>query len=142
VANSLEASKGSSAEKEKFNEDRLAGKKILLVEDSPEVQLLIQLFLKKKGVNVEFANNGKEGMEKALFSEHDLILMDMQMPMVDGYSATEQLRMRGFNTPIIALTAHAMKEDRERCLRVGCNDYMTKPIDPPQFYQTLASYVQ
>lgn len=121
--------------------NRLKGKHILLVEDSPDVQMLIQLFLKKKQMEVDFANNGQEGIEKATSKNYDLILMDMQMPLVDGYTATEKLRERGYRTPIIALTAHAMKEDRERCLRVGCNDYMTKPIDPPTFYQTLMDYV-
>lgn len=123
------------------NFDKLKGKHVLLVEDSPDVQMLIQLFLKRKQMEVDFASNGQEGIEKATSKNYDLILMDMQMPLVDGYTATEKLRKQGYRTPIIALTAHAMKEDRERCIRVGCNDYMTKPIDPPTFYRTLMAYV-
>jgi hypothetical protein len=123
------------------NFQKLRGKRILLVEDSPDNQMLIQLFLGKKDVTVDFANNGAEGIEKATHNIYDLVLMDMQMPVVDGYTATEELRHRGYAIPIIALTAHAMKEDRERCMRVGCNDYMTKPIDKTVFYRTLSSHL-
>jgi signal transduction histidine kinase/CheY-like chemotaxis protein len=119
----------------------LQGRKILLVEDSVDNQMLIQLFLSEKGVSLDFANDGKEGVEKALTNKYDLVLMDMQMPVVDGYTATEQLRENGFKAPIIALTAHAMKEDRERCLTVGCDDYLTKPINLPLFYHTLANHM-
>lgn len=123
------------------NLEKLKGKHILLVEDSPDNQMLIQLFLEEKQVYLDYANNGQEGIEMASHNSYDLVLMDMQMPLVDGYTATEELRRSGYNVPIIALTAHAMKEDREHCLRVGCNDYMTKPIDPVSFYKTLASHL-
>lgn len=116
----------------------LKGKRVLLVEDSLDNQMLVQLFLRRKGMSIDCANNGQEGIEKASLKPYDLILMDMQMPVVDGYAATEELRRRGIHAPIVALTAHAMKEDREHCLEVGCNDYLTKPIDPPLFYRTLA----
>lgn len=123
------------------DQSQLKGKRVLVVEDSPENQMLIQLFLDKKDMQVECADNGKEGIEKATKNDYDLVLMDMQMPVVDGYTATEELRRRGYKTPIIALTAHAMKEDRERCMRVGCNDYLTKPIDSPVLYRTLAAHL-
>jgi CheY-like chemotaxis protein len=107
----------------------LEGKNILVVEDIPENQLLIRLYLNKSGATANFANNGLEGLRLAEISNFDLVLMDMQMPVMDGYTATSELRSRGFRAPIIALTGHAMKEDREKCLRVGCNAYLTKPID-------------
>lgn len=121
--------------------EKLDGKKVLLVEDSRDIQMLLQLFLDKQHIKADFANNGQEGIDKAMEEDYDLILMDMQMPFVDGYSATETLRKRGFKIPIIALTAHAMKEDRERCLKVGCNDYMTKPINPKLLYKTMAAHL-
>lgn len=132
--------KESEAESQEIYK-HLEGKKILLVEDSQDLQMLLRLFLEKQHLKVDFANNGKEGIERVQSNGYDLILMDMQMPVVDGYTATEKLRELGFNKPIIALTAHAMKNDRERCLKVGCNDYMTKPIDPETLYKTIDRYI-
>lgn len=120
----------------------LRGKRILLVEDSVDNQMLVKILLGKKNAFIDCANNGREGVEMAKAGTYDLVLMDMQMPVVDGYTATEELRRMGLKLPIIALTAHAMKEDRERCLRVGCNEYLTKPIDPPLFFKTLASFLE
>lgn len=116
----------------------LAGKKILVVEDSEDNQLLVRLLLTRQGIHVDFAENGQVGMERALKANYDAVLMDMQMPVMDGYKATEKLRENGFSKPIIALTAHAMKEDRERCLKVGCNDYLTKPINSNLLLKTLS----
>jgi hypothetical protein len=111
------------------NAHALAGLKILLVEDAPINQILISRFLTGAGAQVELANNGLEGVSKALSGDYGVILMDIQMPEMDGYEATTKLRSQGYERPIIALTAHALKEDRDRCLKVGCSDYMTKPID-------------
>jgi len=107
----------------------LNGKRILVIEDIPENQLLLRLYLNKSGAEADFANNGLEGIKKVESTVYDLILMDMQMPVMDGYTATSELRLRGYEIPIIALTGHAMKEDREKCLKVGCDAYLTKPID-------------
>lgn len=107
----------------------LAGMKILLVEDAQINQLLISRFLTKAGAEVELAENGALGMQKALAGDYVAVLMDIQMPEMDGYEATTQLREQGYEGPIIALTAHALKEDRERCMKAGCSDYLTKPID-------------
>jgi CheY-like chemotaxis protein len=106
----------------------LAGKKVLIVEDSLDNQLLAKEFLTKEGAEVEIAGNGLEAVNAVLLASYDLILMDMQMPVMDGYAATAQLRRLGFHTPIIALTAHAMKDDLEKCLNAGCDDYLCKPF--------------
>jgi signal transduction histidine kinase/CheY-like chemotaxis protein/HPt (histidine-containing phosphotransfer) domain-containing protein len=108
--------------------------RVLLVEDSADNQRLISLHLRKSGATVDIADNGRIGIDKvkaaiADGNPYDLILMDMQMPELDGYGATSSLRARGVKTPIIALTAHAMAEDRDKCLTAGCSDYLTKPIE-------------
>jgi PAS domain S-box-containing protein len=114
--------------------------KVLVVDDSPENQLLINKFLTMAGARVETANNGREGVQKALKGQFNLILMDLQMPEMDGFEAMAELRKLGYTQPIIALTAHAMKEDRRRCLESGFNDHLTKPIDRHTLLQTLAEY--
>ncbi len=106
---------------------------VLLVEDSPDNQLLISHLLKKAGATVDMAANGKIGFEKARSllergESYDVILMDMQMPVMGGYEATSRLRKAGYTKPIIALTANAMAEDRQKCLDAGCDEYATKPI--------------
>ena len=113
----------------KKNAHLLEGVKILLVDDAPDNQTVIGLFLGSAGAHVEFADNGLEGVNKALAGNYNLVLMDIQMPQVDGYEATQRLREQGYKKPIIALTAHALKEERDRCLSVGCTDHFTKPID-------------
>jgi CheY-like chemotaxis protein/HPt (histidine-containing phosphotransfer) domain-containing protein len=107
---------------------------------------LISFILKKAGAAVEVAENGKIAVDKALLSQQngnpfDLILMDMQMPVLDGYSATRMLRKQGYDRPIIALTAHAMAEDRSKCIHAGCNDFACKPIDKAQLMSTLQKYL-
>ena len=115
--------------------------RILLVEDNPDNQRVLSYHLRRLGLEFELAENGLIAVEKAMSSTFDLILMDMQMPVLDGYGATSSLRRANYNRPIIALTAHAMKEDRDRCLRVGCDEYLTKPLDLEQFLKILTNYL-
>lgn len=105
--------------------------RVLLVEDGPENQRLIATILRRAGLQVEVAGNGLEGLARvaeAGEAAYDLVLMDMQMPELDGYEAARRLRAAGFDRPIIALTAHAMVGERERCLAAGCDEYATKPV--------------
>ncbi len=112
---------------------RLSGR-ILLAEDGRDNQRLITLYLSRAGATVEIAEDGSEAVAKATSAlaagdPHDLVLMDMQMPSMDGYTATGKLRQSGYAGPIVALTAHAMTGDRERCIQAGCDEYAIKPID-------------
>ncbi|MGE0527776.1 MAG: ATP-binding protein [Bdellovibrionales bacterium] len=106
----------------------LRGIRILVVDDSLDNQLLIARILRVLGAQVELANDGREGVDMALRQRYDAILMDLQMPRLGGVEATRILREKGFDAPIVAVTAHTLQEDRMRCLSVGCNEYLTKPI--------------
>ena len=117
----------------------LDGMRILVAEDSEDNQTLIRLILNRYGAEVEFANDGVEAVEKALKGRHDVVLMDIQMPALDGYGATRKLRAEGYSSPIIALTAHAMTEERDRCIEAGCTDHLSKPIDRAVLLQKLSA---
>jgi PAS domain S-box-containing protein len=121
---------------------RLRGR-VLLAEDGPDNQKLISAILRKAGAEVDVAPNGQVAVEKALAAlsagtPYGAILMDMQMPEVDGYEATRQLRRSGYKGPIVALTAHAMAGDRDKCIAAGCDDYAIKPMDRMALLATLA----
>ncbi|HRQ76050.1 MAG TPA: PAS domain-containing protein [Phycisphaerales bacterium] len=118
--------------------------RILLAEDGADNQRLISHVLRKAGAEVTIVDNGEDAVAVALDAEKrrspfDLILMDMQMPRLDGYEATRKLRSAGYERPIIALTAHAMSGDRERCLAAGCCNYLTKPLNRDVFLQAVAA---
>ena len=102
---------------------------ILLAEDNTDNQTLISMYLKSMGTDVQIVSNGKEAIDAVSVRNYDLILMDMQMPVMDGIEAVTRLRASGYDGAIAALTANAMKEDRQRCLAAGCDDFVTKPIN-------------
>ncbi|RYZ70641.1 MAG: response regulator [Proteobacteria bacterium] len=115
----------------------LTGARILVVEDSPDNRLLIKVVLSRHGAKIVFANDGIEGVEKALADRYDVVIMDVQMPRMDGYEAVRELRSRGYDRPIIALTAHAMKEEREKCMNVGFSEFLSKPINQESLISTV-----
>jgi CheY-like chemotaxis protein len=118
----------------------LTGMEILVVDDGIDNQVLIRQHLQSAGAKVSVACNGAEGIEMATHHSYTLVLMDLQMPGMDGYEATATLRRQGYGVPIIALTAHAMKAVQERCLAAGFSDYVSKPIDRLEFIKKLATY--
>lgn len=103
--------------------------KILLVEDSPDNQILIKLMLGKVGITLDIASNGKSGVSASMSKSYDVILMDIQMPIMDGHEAARTLRANHYTKPIVALTAHAMREERERAEASGFSHFLTKPIN-------------
>ncbi len=119
----------------------LRGMKVLLVEDSPDNQILINTYLKQAGAIPQCASNGQEGVDMALAEFFDIVLMDVQMPRMDGHAATQLLRARHYSRPIIALTAHAMEEERDRCFASGFTDFLTKPIQRSLLVSTLERYL-
>ena len=127
----------------------LRGSRILLVEDGQDNREFLVTVLTRAGAEVDVAFNGQEGVDKAMAAaegrhhqdagpRYHAILMDMQMPVMDGYEATRRLRSAGLTVPIIALTAHAMAADRDKCLSAGCTEYLSKPVDPDQLCATVA----
>lgn len=119
---------------------------VLVVEDGLDNQVLLATLLRNYGLDVTFANDGESGIERAREAWHsshpfDLILMDMQMPVLDGYRATEKLRSAGYRGPIIALTAHALEGEHQRCLAAGCDDYISKPIERRHLVAALSKYL-
>jgi PAS domain S-box-containing protein len=120
--------------------------RVLLVEDVPEMARLIRSILAKSHVDLDLAENGLAACEKAMASRaagrpYHLILMDIRMPVMNGYDATRWLRAQGWQGPIVALTAHSMRRDREKCLEAGCNDYLSKPISQGALFDILGRYL-
>jgi signal transduction histidine kinase/ActR/RegA family two-component response regulator len=128
----------------KIKKNLLCGR-VLVAEDSPDIQRLTVLLLQSAGAEVEAVENGRLAVDRAWTAwqdgrPFDVVLMDMQMPVMDGYAAASELRRLNYPLPIIALTAHAMAEDRQKCLDAGCEDYVSKPIDIAQLTAKVAQY--
>ncbi|MBF0416167.1 MAG: response regulator [Magnetococcales bacterium] len=123
---------------------KVGGAKILLAEDNLINQKVAQELLKNIGMEVTLANDGLAAVTLVQQGEYSLVLMDIQMPVMDGYNATRAIRSdpRLAQLPIIAMTAHALTGDREQCLLAGMDDYITKPIDPDQFYEILEKWIR
>jgi len=114
---------------------------VLVAEDVEFNQKLMTFLLKEMGLEVSIAEDGHQVLKKALSQSFDLILMDMQMPHMSGYEAACALKQQGYQTPIVALTANAMKDDHQKCIDAGCKDYLTKPIDRGDLSRMLAKYL-
>jgi signal transduction histidine kinase/CheY-like chemotaxis protein/HPt (histidine-containing phosphotransfer) domain-containing protein len=115
--------------------------RVLLAEDGEDNQDLLSAHLRNAGAEVEIAPNGRIAVERARAGSWDVILMDMQMPELDGYGATASLRAAGVETPIIALTANAMAEDRAKCLAAGCTEYLAKPVERQQLLEMVSRFL-
>jgi CheY-like chemotaxis protein len=128
----------------KRGEQKMPKEKILLVEDNPMNRRVAEFLLKSQGYLVYEARDGQEAIELAKMHAPDLILMDLQLPGMDGFATTRLIKGDAAikNIPIVALTAYAMRGDAERALNAGCAGYITKPIDPDQFPATVASYLK
>jgi CheY-like chemotaxis protein len=125
-------------------EDLKQAVRILLAEDNPVNQKLAKMMLTKAGYQLTIVNNGREALEcyTEATDDFDLIFMDIQMPEMDGKAATLEIRNQGYDTiPIVAMTAHAMKGDREKCLEAGMNDYITKPIKREMVFEIIQKWV-
>ena len=127
--------KTSPAQKQNFKGN------VLLVEDTEANQRLMSMYLRKLGATVTIVSNGQEALDHAMATPFDLILMDMQMPVLNGLDATRMLRDYGYSRPIVALTANVSSQDRQNCTEAGCDGFLTKPVDRNRFVQVVASYL-
>ena len=118
-------------------------KKVLIIEDNENNLYMMRFILTKLGHSVLEARDGASGVELAKEQRPDLILMDIQLPVLDGYAATRRIREDGAlkEIPIIAVTSYAMVGDREKAIAAGCTTYVEKPIDPPSFIRVLEKYI-
>ena len=119
--------------------------RVLLVEDNPINQQVVEELLESVGITVDVVQNGREALEqltRPARQSYDIILMDIQMPEMDGYETTQRMRELPFHNPIIAMTAHALAGEREKCLEVGIDDYISKPYDPEHLFSVLAKWVK
>jgi two-component system cell cycle response regulator DivK len=118
--------------------------KILYVEDNPDNVYMLTRRLKKKGFELIIAGDGQEGIDKAIEENPDLILMDLSLPTMDGWTATAEIKkIEGVkDIPIIALSAHAMPEHRDRAIKAGCSDYDTKPVDIKRLLSKMEQFIE
>ena len=118
--------------------------KILYVEDNPDNVYMLTRRLKKKGFELIIAGDGQEGIDKAIEESPDLILMDLSLPTMDGWTATAEIKKieEVKDIPIIAVSAHAMPEHRDRAIKAGCSDYDTKPVDIKRLLSKMGQYIE
>ena len=118
--------------------------KILYVEDNPDNVYMLTRRLKKKGFELIIAGDGQEGIDKAIEESPELILMDLSLPTMDGWTATAEIKKieEVKDIPIIALSAHAMPEHRDRAIKAGCSDYDTKPVDIKRLLSKMGQYIE
>lgn len=115
--------------------------RVLLADDGPDNQVLIGALLRGQGLEVTVVEDGQQALDAVLAAAPDLVLMDVQMPNMDGLEATRRLRASGHRGPIVALTANLLPGVRERCLTAGCDDFLTKPLDRGEFQALLARHL-
>lgn len=115
--------------------------RVLLAEDSEPNQRLLGMYIRKMGAEATVVENGEEAIREATSSHYDLVLMDMQMPVMNGIDATKKLRHLNYTQPIVALTANTSKDDMDRCFDAGCDDFLTKPINRKRFTEVLTGYL-
>ncbi len=133
----LKSEKGSSSSRT-LKQFHLGAKRVLVVDDGDSNRRLVRLILEKAGCQISEAVNGQEAVEKVLAGDFDIVLMDMQMPIMDGYQATKKLREMNFDRPIVALTANVLADDEKKCHEHGCTGFVAKPIDMDILIQTIA----
>ncbi|MBT3309262.1 MAG: response regulator [Gammaproteobacteria bacterium] len=115
---------------------------MLIAEDTPELQILEQRMMQSFGVTTTIARNGREAVDLAKQQTFDLILMDMQMPIMDGLEATQRIKQSGNRTPIVALTANVLQQHREQFHAAGCDEFLAKPIDRNSLFELLSHHLQ
>ena len=140
ILNRQNMAKDIKAGMDEVKQAELSGR-ILVAEDARTNQVLIKSLLKRLGLKVTIAEDGNQAVQQALSKQFDLIFMDIEMPNMNGYEATKALRKEGLKTPIVALTAYAMKGDDEKCFEAGCDGYISKPIENEKLLQTLNKYL-
>ena len=129
-----------NASRHSHTQPRFSGH-VLVAEDDRISQVLVKSILKRLGLQITIAENGNQVLQKALTQQFDLIFMDIQMPNMNGYEATTELRNKGLRTPIVALTAFVMKGNEEKCIEAGCDGYLAKPIDQRELVKTISKYL-
>jgi CheY-like chemotaxis protein len=139
----IDAKKIAPLKKKELHTDQecFDGAKVLVIEDSLDIQVLVTEYLKHLNADIDLADNGRIGIEKALKNDYDILLMDISMPELDGFQATMLLRQKGYKKPIVAMSAHAMNEEKELAIKVGFNDYITKPMSKTDLIAKLSSYL-
>ena len=133
--------KSEPLKKSEFGDKIEYNARVLVAEDVPTNQFLMNSLLSRDGLEVIIAEDGEIAVRKAVSEKYDLIFMDIQMPNMDGYEATRAIRKAGIKTPVIALTAHAMTGDNVKCYEVGCNDYLTKPVNRKDLLNKVHKYL-